>query len=146
MKFSLRDAMPALMLASLAMFATGCKPGDKTDAAKTADKAATDDKAGPVIPGLETEKQKVSYMIGLDIAKSLTPVKDEVDFDTMTKALKTALAGETPLMDEKQATVVREAFGQKLQAKQIAEMLAKAKANLTQGETFLAANAKKPGV
>ncbi|MCA1714374.1 MAG: FKBP-type peptidyl-prolyl cis-trans isomerase N-terminal domain-containing protein, partial [Gammaproteobacteria bacterium] len=147
MKFSLRDAVPVLMLASLAVFATGCKPGDKPDAAKTADKAATDGKTeGAVIPGLETEKQKVSYMIGLDIAKSLTPVKDEVDFDTMTKALKTALAGETPLMDEKQATAVREAFGQKLQAKQIAEMLAKAKANLTQGETFLAANAKKPGV
>jgi len=147
MKSSLRDSLPVLMLASLALFATGCKPGDKPDAAKTADKTAADGKSdGAVIPGLETEKQKVSYMIGLDIAKSLTPVKDEIEFDTMTKAIKTALAGETPLMDEKQAAAVREAFGQKLQAKQIADMLAKAKANLTEGETFLAANAKKPGI
>jgi FKBP-type peptidyl-prolyl cis-trans isomerase len=49
-------------------------------------------------------------------------------------------------MDEKQAATVRESFGEKMQAKQIAKMMAEAKKNLTEGEAFLAANAKKPGV
>ena len=64
----------------------------------------------------------------------------------MNKALKTALAGEKTLLDEKQAQAIRESFGQKMQAKQIADMLAKAKTNLTEGQAFLAANAKKPNV
>jgi len=137
----------ALTVVSLGLLVAGCnKPGDKpadakTDAA-TAAKGA-DDKS---IPGLATEKEQVSYMIGMDMARSLEPVKDEIDLDTMNKALKSALAGEKPLLDEKQAQAIRESFGQKMQAKQIADMLAKAKNNLTEGQAFLAANAKKPNV
>ena len=137
----------ALTVVSLGLLVAGCnKPGDKpadakTDAA-TAAKGA-DDKS---IPGLATEKEQVSYMIGMDMARSLEPVKDEIDLDTMNKALKSALAGEKPLLDETQAQAIRESFGQKMQAKQIADMLAKAKNNLTEGQAFLAANAKKPNV
>ena len=137
----------ALTVVSLGLLVAGCnKPGDKPADAKadatTAAKGA-DDKS---IPGLATEKEQVSYMIGMDMARSLEPVKDEIDLDTMNKALKSALAGEKPLLDEKQAQAIRESFGQKMQAKQIADMLAKAKNNLTEGQAFLAANAKKPNV
>jgi FKBP-type peptidyl-prolyl cis-trans isomerase FkpA/FKBP-type peptidyl-prolyl cis-trans isomerase FklB len=137
----------ALTVVSLSLLVAGCnKPGDKAadakDDAATAAKGA-DDKS---IPGLATEKEQVSYMIGLDMARSLEPVKDEIDLDTLNKALKTALAGEKSLLDEKQAQAIRETFGQKMQAKQIADMLAKAKNNLTEGQAFLAANGKKPNV
>lgn len=145
MKSSLRIPLTALALASLSVLATGCKP-----TAKPADKpAATADAktdAATAIPGLATEKDQVSYMIGMDLAKSLEPVKDEVDLDTMTKAMKAALAGEKPLMTEEQAAQVRESFGQKVQAKRIAEMMAAAKKNLDKGKAFLAENAKKPNV
>lgn len=149
MKFSTRDSAIVLMLASLALVATGCKPGDKADADKTADKTtAADGKQADAtaIKGLETDKQKNSYMVGLDIAKSLDPIKDEIDFETLSKAIKSSLAGEKPLMDETQATQVRAAFMEHLQTKQMAEAQAKAKTNLAEGEAFLAANAKKPGV
>ncbi len=149
MKFSLRDSTIVLLLASLAVFATGCKPGDKADTAKDADKAAAaDGKAADAkaIPGLETDKQKNSYVIGLDIAKSLTPIKDEIDFDTLAKAIKASMAGEKTLLDEKQATAIRESFMEHLKAKQQADMQAKAKNNLAEGGTFLATNGKKPGV
>ena len=126
----------ALSVATLA----GCEKTDKpaTDAAATKDPNA--------IPGLADEKERVSYMVGLDLAKSLDPVKDEIDLDTMNKALKTALSGGKTLMDEKQAQAVREAFAQKMQAKQIAKMMDEAKKNLADGEKFLATNGKKPGV
>jgi FKBP-type peptidyl-prolyl cis-trans isomerase FkpA len=98
------------------------------------------------IPGLSTEKERVSYMVGMDLGKSLEPVKDEIDLETMHKALKATLAGEKPLMTEEQAEKVREAFAQKMQAQQIARMMAEAKENQTKGQAFLAENAKKPGV
>ena len=137
----------ALTVVSLGLLVAGCnKPGDKPADAKTDATADAKGADGKSIPGLATEKEQVSYMIGLDLAKSLGPVKDEIDLDTLNKALKAALAGEKTLLDETQAQAIRESFGQKMQAKQIAEMLAKAKTNLTTGQAFLATNAKKPNV
>ena len=74
----------ALTVVSLGLLAAGCnKPGDKPADSKT--EAAADAKGadGKSIPGLATEKEQVSYMIGLDLAKSLGPVKDEIDLDTL---------------------------------------------------------------
>jgi FKBP-type peptidyl-prolyl cis-trans isomerase len=142
-----RNTAALLVLATLSVAIAGCKPGEKAEAdapATTAAADAADD--GLKIEGLATEKEQVSYMIGLDLAKSLEPVKDELDLDTMNKAMKSGLAGEKSLMTEEQATQVREAFGQKIQAKRIAEMMAAAKKNLDTGKAFLAGNAKKPNV
>jgi FKBP-type peptidyl-prolyl cis-trans isomerase FkpA len=145
---SLRHTAVALSAATLALLAAGCNPADKakTDAAKPAASAEAKTDEGPQIAGLPTEKDKVSYMIGLQMAKSLEPAKDEIDVDVIAKAIKASLAGEKPLMDEKQAAAIGESFGQKMQAKQIAKMMADAKKNLEDGQKFLTENAKKPGV
>ena len=140
-----RHAAVALAVATLAVSVTACNP--PADKAKPADKAeAAKGDEGPQIAGLPTEKEKVSYMIGMQMAKSLEPVKEEVDVDMIAKAIKASLAGEKMLMDEKQAQAIAESFGQKMQAKQIAKMMADAKKNLADGQKFLAENAKKPGV
>lgn len=128
----------ALMLAGCNQDATPAKAGDTPAGAKTADADA--------IPGLKDEKQRISYMIGLDIGKTLEQVKDEVDVDTLEKALRTSLEGGKPLMTEEQAAKVREAFAQKIQAKRIAEQMQLAGKNQKAGQDFLAANAKKAGV
>lgn len=129
----------ALMLAGCNQGATPAKPGDKPAAdAKAADADA--------IPGLKDEKERISYMIGLDIGKTLEQVKDEVDVDTLEKALRTSLEGGKPLMTEEQAAKVREGFAQKIQAKRIAEQMQLAGKNQKAGQEFLAANAKKAGV
>ena len=142
-----RNTAALLVLATLSLAIVGCKPGDKAEPEATATTAEADAEAdGLKIEGLANEKEQVSYMIGLDLAKSLEPVKDELDLGTMTKAIKSGLAGEKSLMTEEQAAQVRESFGQKIQAKRIAEMMAKAKKNLDAGKAFLAANAKKPEV
>ncbi|WP_332687257.1 FKBP-type peptidyl-prolyl cis-trans isomerase [Devosia sp.] len=143
-----RHAAVALSAAALVLLAAGCNPADKakTDAAKPEASADAKTDEGPQIAGLPTEKDKVSYMIGLQMAKSLEPAKDEIDVDVIAKAIKASLAGEKPLMDEKQAAAIGEAFGQKMQAKQIAKMMADAKTNLEEGQKFLAENAKKPNV
>lgn len=137
-----RSMTAVLLLAALA--AAGCNKADKpaADAATKTDATAKGDQ----IPGLPTEKDRISYMVGMDLAKSLQPVKDEIDFDVVSKAVKTGLSGGKYLMTDDQAQKVREAFSEKLQAKQIAEMMAKAKKNAADGAAFLAANGKKPNI
>jgi len=144
MKSSLRHAL-VLSAAAAAVFAAGC---NKQEAAKTEANApaAASTAKGAQIAGLPTEKDQVSYMVGMALAKQLDPIKDEIDVDMITKAIKTSLAGEKLLMTEDQARAVGESFGQKMQAKQIAKAMADAKKNLEEGQKFSAENAKKPGV
>ena len=146
MKSFPRHAVAVFSLSALALFATGCKPGDKAPAKPEAEAAKPGEPASKAIPGLATEKEQVSYMIGMTMGKQLEQVKDEVDLDTLVKAVKSSLAGEKLLLTDEQAREIGEAFGQKMQAKQIAKMMAEGKKNLEDGQKFLAENAKKPGV
>ncbi|RPE81532.1 FKBP-type peptidyl-prolyl cis-trans isomerase [Vulcaniibacterium tengchongense] len=146
MKLSPRHSAPVLAVAALAVALAACdKPAGK-DEAKPAAAEPGKPADGKGIPGLPTEKQQVSYMIGMDMARSLEPVKEEIDADTVAKAMKDALAGKKLLLDDKQAGEIREAFAQKVQAQRIAKMMADAKKNVEEGRRFLEANAKKPGV
>lgn len=122
--------------------------GCNKDAAKPAAGADTAAKPGDAssIPGLKDEKQRNSYMIGMDIAQTLKPIKDEIDMPTLEKALRTSLNGGKPLMDEKQLQQVRETFAQKIQAKRISEQMTQARKNSQAGQEFLAKNAKAAGV
>ena len=119
------------------------KPVDVTPSGAEADKAATD-KTG--YPGLPTEKEQVSYTIGMAMGKQLAEIKDEVNVDTVVKALRTQMDGGKTLVTDEQAQQIMQAFGQKMQAKQLAKMMEEGKTNLEKGEKFLAENAKKPGV
>lgn len=142
-----------VIMSSLAIAATftlgACKKpaeGAASTDSKSADATKGTDKPAQTIAGLPTDKDQVSYMIGMDMGKTLDPAKDEVDLDVMMKAIRTTLKGEKPLMDDKQAATVREAFGQRMQLKQMQKMMVDAKKNGEEGEKFLAANGKKPDV
>lgn len=139
-------SMFAVTALAAAIALVGCdKPADeaaKTDAAKTEEAAGADKK----IPGLKDEKAQISYMVGMDVAKMLEPAKGEIDMDTVNKAMKDVLDGKKVLLTEEQANEIRETFGQKMQAKKLAEMMADAKKNADEGKKFLAENGKKPGI
>ncbi|MBO9715583.1 MAG: FKBP-type peptidyl-prolyl cis-trans isomerase [Pseudoxanthomonas sp.] len=59
---------------------------------------------------LATEKDKVSYAIGLDVARSFQPIAQDIDFAAMQKALDNALAGGKPLQSEEQAQATHNAL------------------------------------
>ena len=120
------------------------KPVETAKPAEAGKDVAADGKA--TYPGLPTEKEQASYMIGMSLGKNLDQVKDEINLDTVVKALRSSIAGEKLLLTDEQAQSIGEAFGQKMQAKQIAKMMAEAKANQEKGDKFLAENTKKPGV
>src|SRR3546814_2240152 len=119
------------------------KKEDKADAAAGGNDIAKS-------TGLKTEKEQASYMVGMSVGKSLEPIKDEVDVDTVVKAMKTVMSGGEPLLDDEQAQQVAQAFDKRLQAKQQEEQARQmderedpAKTNASEGKAFLAANAGK---
>ena len=137
-----RVTLTLIAAASLTVLAAGCKPAEKA-----ADKAASTDKTPKTtFPGLPTEKDQVSYMIGMAMAKQLEPTKEDIDVDVIAKAIKTSLAGQKLLLTDDQAAKIAQDFAQKMQAKQIAKMMADARTNLAAGEAFFAKNAKVAGV
>ena len=143
MKSKSRSILAVALLAALA--AAGCNKTEKpaADAAKKTDATAA---KGEQIAGLPTEKDQVSYMIGMQMAKSLELAKDDIDLDVVTKAIKTSWSGGKSLLTDEQMQKIGQQFGEKMQAKQIADMMEKAKKNAAEGTAFLAANGKKPNI
>ena len=95
---------------------------------------------------LKSEKEQVSYRIGMDVGNSLKPVAGEIDMVILKRAIDDVLAGKPPLLNDAQAQQVMQAFSQKMQAKQQAEAEAKGKQNLAAETAFLTENGKKAGV
>lgn len=52
---------------------------------------------------LATDKDKISYAIGMDVARSFEPVAQDIDFAAMQKALTHVLAGGQPTQSEELA-------------------------------------------
>lgn len=100
----------------------------------------------PAIEGLKTDNEKISYMIGLQMANSLQQVKDYVDTATLAKAVQAGLSGQGRLMSDEQAQQVGTAFGQFMQQKEMARIAEEGAKNQKAGDAFLAANKTKPGV
>jgi len=94
----------------------------------------------------DTEKEKVSYVVGMQVGQSLSQIKDEIDLDVVFQAIRGTLAGEEPKLTQEEAMQVQQEFAQKLQAKRAAEMQELASRNKSEGEAFLASNKSKPGV
>ena len=95
---------------------------------------------------LETERDKASYLVGMQIGGSLQQIKDEIDLSTVFQAIETSLKGDEPLLSQEEAGAVQQAFAERLQAKHAAEQQAAATKNKQEGEAFLAANKNKSGV
>ena len=95
---------------------------------------------------LETEKQKLGYIIGMDIGKSLSEQGADVDLDSLIDAIRSTFNGEELAMTTEEAAAVRQAYIQRRQAEQKAEASQAGAANLAEGQKFLAENKMKEGV
>lgn len=127
----------ALLALSLGVILSGCgKRSNDVAEAEVPEASAT----------LKDERRQVSYMVGLDAARTMQPIKDEIDLDIVEQAIRTALAGGKPLLDETQANAVRQRFTQHLREKRDAENKALAEKNRKLSDAFFAENAGKSGV
>ncbi|MBL8298844.1 MAG: FKBP-type peptidyl-prolyl cis-trans isomerase [Rhodanobacteraceae bacterium] len=95
---------------------------------------------------LKTDKDKVSYMVGMDVGKGLSSIKDEIDMAVVIQALQATVKGDKTALSQEDALKVRQDFMTKLQAKRAAEEKVKAETNKKAGDEFLAKNKSKKGV
>ena len=95
---------------------------------------------------LATEKDRISYVLGMDIGKTLKSMSDDIDAAVLKRAIDDTLAGKPPLLDEQEVAATMQAFAQKMQTKQQAEQKAAVDRNTAAGDAFLAQNGKKRGV
>ena len=92
------------------------------------------------------EKQKVGYLVGADVGRSLAPIKSEFDLAVVLQGVRTVFDGGEPLLGEAEANSVREAFSGRLQAKMHAEASALSGKNKAEGDAFLTKNKAVKGV
>ena len=102
--------------------------------------------AGVMAAELETEQQKLGYIIGMDIGKSLRNEGTEIELDALIDALRTTYEGGIPKLTPEQAQSIREIFIAKRRAAAELEASALSDDNGTQGAAFLAGNLGKEGV
>jgi FKBP-type peptidyl-prolyl cis-trans isomerase FklB len=98
------------------------------------------------IPGLPTQKDKVSYAIGLNVGKGLHRESIEVDPNIILQGLKDGLGGGAAKMTDEQAQATIAELRNQVSAKMQAQMAQDAVTNKKNGDAFLAANKAKPGV
>ena len=87
----------------------------------------------------KSDKEKLSYALGMNIGTSLKNANFEVDLDVLTQEIRDAMAGLPPKMNEQDARQAITSY----QMEKRKQMLEK---NKKEGEEFLAANKSKAGV
>lgn len=95
---------------------------------------------------LDTDDQKASYAIGLQIGGSLADIQGHIDYDAFTRGVQDAMAEREPVIAQAELQEVMMRFQQAIGEEQQARMDSLGTINQTAGESFLAENAAKEGV
>ena len=102
---------------------------------------------------LETQAQKISYLLGMDNGKNIQSVGIEIDTAAFQQGFTAGIAGTDPVLTEEQIAETVKAFEAEMLAKreemQKAEQQSnelQAEGNAISGTEFLAANGVKEGV
>lgn len=119
-----------LLCAALGALVVGCNQKTET---------------GDASPKLETDEQKVSYGMGLNLGSRIKEEFD-LDLDAFNAGMRHAIKGGEQLMTDEEIMQAMRSFQEKQFAKHETEMQALAEKNKAEGDAFLAANKAKEGV
>lgn len=106
-------------------------------------------KATGLPPGAQppaVAKDKVGLLVGSDVGRSLYPIRDEIDVAVLMRSLKHLLGGGKPQMTDAELDTLRNAFSQRMQAREEARRKERVQKALAEGQAFLARNRSVPGV
>ena len=95
---------------------------------------------------LETEAQKLGYIIGMDIGQSLKRQGAELDLDSLFEAVRASYNDEPLALTPEEAATIREEFIAKRRAQAEVERQSAAADNATEGEKFLFEIRSREGV
>ena len=94
----------------------------------------------------KTQKEKISYSLGVNIGKNMKMQGLEVDQDIVAQGLKDAFGKAGTAMSDSDMEATMNKFQQQMMAKMQAKQKVDGEKNKKDGEAFLAANKKKDGV
>lgn len=97
-------------------------------------------------PTLETNDQKASYAIGLNMGGSLAEVSDRIDMVALRAGIRDAMEDADPRVPREELQGVMEQFGREVTEAQAAEMASRGAENRERGQAYLAENAARDGV
>lgn len=95
---------------------------------------------------LQNQKDKVSYIIGMDIGTNLKRQAIDINPEILLKGIRDGRSGNKPLLTEQEMSDTIAAFQKELKGKQDEMMKVSGEKNKKEGETFLTENKKKEGV
>jgi FKBP-type peptidyl-prolyl cis-trans isomerase len=110
---------------------TGCSGGDASS-------------SGPA--ALDTDDQKASYGIGLNMGSQLEPAAERIDRAALMRGIEDALQSNDPAIPEDEIQVILMAFGEEIEAAAATERDQEAQESAIAGEAFLAQNGRREGV
>jgi FKBP-type peptidyl-prolyl cis-trans isomerase len=96
-------------------------------------------------PALTNAQQRISYALGMDVVRALKVDDFDIDMNAIKAGMADMLAGKPVLTPGEKKTAMRE-MQDDILAKAVAKKEAAGVVHRREGEVFLAANAKKPGV
>jgi len=97
-------------------------------------------------PALKTDRDKLSYALGMDLGNQLKAKGVEIDSEVFARALRAALAGQKTLLTDADAKTIITELQKTIVVKQAAAAKVTGDKNKADGTAFLAANKAKPGV
>jgi len=126
-----------------AMLLLGNALAQQTPAVPTQQPPAAASQSNSALP---TQKDKVSYAIGMNIGANLHKQSVEVDPKVLAQGLQDALAGGKTLLSEDEARATLTDLQNEMRKKQQEKLQQAAETNKKEGDAFLAANKTKEGV
>ncbi|AKS42318.1 FKBP-type peptidyl-prolyl cis-trans isomerase [Wenzhouxiangella marina] len=95
---------------------------------------------------LESDMDRLSYTVGMDIGNSLSDQGLELNLDLLVEALRATYNGEETRLTPEEALAERDAFMQRRQQELADQRAQDAARNLEEGQAFLAQNREREGV
>jgi FKBP-type peptidyl-prolyl cis-trans isomerase len=95
---------------------------------------------------IDTDDQKASYGIGLNVGGQLADARDRLDLAAFTRGIDDALQGSDPDIPPEELQAVLQAFSQQIQTAAAEEQERAATENAAEGEAYVAENAAREGV
>jgi FKBP-type peptidyl-prolyl cis-trans isomerase FklB len=95
---------------------------------------------------LDDPKQRISYTIGLNIGRDFASQEIDIDALALLAGVRDGLGGEKQRLTDEEMLSEIKTFRETMEAQQEAKHQALAAKNRSEGEAFLAANAKEAGV
>lgn len=140
--------LPGAVLAQQTSPATNTQqtPAAKTPHSPVAKSRTTGTAKAPATFTLKTQKEKMSYAIGMNIGTGMHRQALQIDPNILLRGLKDALAGGKTLMTDEEAKAVMTQLQNEMRKVQQEKMQQAGAANKKEGEAFLEANKTKEGV